>query len=366
MEEIKNALLVSGIYSPDIGGPATYIPKLARVLSQNGWKIRTLSLTDKYGLHRPVEPWNRFFILRGIPLPLRIISTAVFLRLIQKKNTKVFANGLYEEVAIGRMLGGNASVAKVVGDPIWERYRNKNPKVIEIDEFNKLPLGFIYKWQRMLLVWSLNKFDKVTVPSPQLAKLVEAWGVITEVSVISNGIQMTEVTKTQKKYDVVTVSRLVPWKNIDALIEVCKNNGLTLAVVGSGPEETRLKNLANNPKILFFGELPHAQVRKILDQSRVFCLLSSYEGLSHALLEAMGSHIPIVASDIPGNKHVINHLINGLLVDYQNHNEISEAISQLLRNQDLAKKLSDSALADVKSNYSETTQIAKMVTLIEE
>jgi glycosyltransferase involved in cell wall biosynthesis len=124
--------------------------------------------------------------------------------------------------------------------------------------------------------------------------------------------------------------------------------------------------MAKSPKILFLGELPPAEVRKILDQSRVFCLLSSYEGLSHALLEAMSSQIPVVVSDIPGNKHVISHLSNGLLVDYQNQSEIGEAISQLLQNRELAKKLSDRALVDLKSNHSETTQIAKMVTLIEE
>jgi len=41
-----NVLLVSGIYSPDIGGPATYIPKLARALQKQGHNVSIFSLTE--------------------------------------------------------------------------------------------------------------------------------------------------------------------------------------------------------------------------------------------------------------------------------------------------------------------------------
>ena len=119
-----NLVLVSGIYFPDIGGPATYIPRLATQLIQNGHEVCTLSLTDRKREPRPVEIWKRVFIRRNLPKPLRMFLVIRKLVKLSGSSEGMYANGLHEEVGIATLFGSRALVAKIVGDPIWERYRN--------------------------------------------------------------------------------------------------------------------------------------------------------------------------------------------------------------------------------------------------
>jgi hypothetical protein len=64
------------------------------------------------------------------------------------------ANGLHEEAGIATLFGSRALVAKIVGDPIWERYRNSRKTKVTISEFQTTKLPYSLKYQRKLLVWS--------------------------------------------------------------------------------------------------------------------------------------------------------------------------------------------------------------------
>ena len=358
-------LLVSGIYYPDIGGPATFIPKLAQALKQRKFAVRTLSLTDNWNQVRPKEEWKRIFISRKLKMPLRFIVTIASIRFHAGSKSKIFSNGLYEETAIASLFGCHPTVAKIVGDPIWERYRNKVNPDVTLEAFNEnriLPVG--YRFQRTLLVWSLNRFQTITVPSQQLAELVTKWGVRTRVAVIANGIQITNTSHDQKEFDVITVSRLVSWKNIDIVINICKELKLKLAVVGSGPEELKLKEMAKDGHVFFLGDLTHEETMKTLSKSRVFAMLSSYEGLSHSLLEAMNIGIPVIVSDAPGNTSVIHNGENGLVVSLQNEPRTASSFLKLLGDSSYAEKLATKAKQDVMSLYNQDVQLEHFVGLL--
>ena len=149
-------LLVSGIYPPDIGGPATFVPKLRSFLEING--IRTFLIT--LGSATEEGP-SSFRLARGTFFPVRFLRTILKIRSQIDENTYIFANGLHEEVAIALIGKRNRATAKIVGDPVWERQRNKKKTTLEIDEFSKSKLTLITSLQRELLNWSLKKFDAV-------------------------------------------------------------------------------------------------------------------------------------------------------------------------------------------------------------
>ena len=80
MGECVKALLVSGIYPPDIGGPASYVPRLATRLSELGFEVHIISLTD--GPHKLLK--EDFAVVHLIPRNSRKILR--ILRAFYKKH----------------------------------------------------------------------------------------------------------------------------------------------------------------------------------------------------------------------------------------------------------------------------------------
>ena len=106
------SLLISGIYRPEIGGPATYIPKQANQLLDQVGQVEVITLKDAKA-DPVIEPWKVNYISRNQNILSRIIKTS---RLIAKKAKKVdtvFANGLFQETAIGLLFLKKKSVAKI-------------------------------------------------------------------------------------------------------------------------------------------------------------------------------------------------------------------------------------------------------------
>ena len=253
-----------------------------------------------------------------------------------------------------------------MGDPVWERARNKGRTNLNIVDFNNSKLSINQRLQRFFIRWSLNRFSIITCPSLELKSIITNWGVSKPIEFIPNGVVISENENTDKKYDLVSVSRLVNWKNIDKLIRASANTKSRLAIVGSGPEEIVLKKLAKelNAPVEFLGQLDEEDVKKVLARSRIFALLSDYEGLSFALLQAMACGIPSVVSDVKGNSDVIRNEVEGLVVNIDNQVEIENAIEKLLGSTELLAKYGAAAKLKVKNEYEQKNQINKVINLM--
>jgi ribosomal protein L21 len=98
---------------------------------------------------------------------------------------------------------------------------------------------------------------------------------------------------------IVTAGRLVPWKNIDGVIgAVAAHSGASLAVIGDGPLRAELETLAREKldgRFVFTGALSHKDTLAVMQSADVFALNSTYEGLSHLLIEALMLGAPTVA-----------------------------------------------------------------------
>jgi glycosyltransferase involved in cell wall biosynthesis len=355
-------LLASGIFPPDIGGPATYIPKFAKNLSDSGHEVQILTLSDS------LEPVNQSdfkvtYIFRKQHKVLRAIK--IYKAISRIKPDYVFANGLHEEVAIWLRIHKVSSVAKIVGDPVWERYRNSQNTTISIQEFNSAEtLRFVLRLQRKLLAWSLSTYSRITCPSKELCALVQNWNQNLRPVFIPNGTREVPAVETNKVYDLVTISRLVSWKNIDLVVTLANSKNLKLAIAGEGPEETALKVLSNPKLVSFLGQLDEAQVIEVLRQSKVFIQLSEYEGLSFALLQSLAVGTPSICSDIPGNSQIIENKSNGILVNNKNMHEIESAVDVLLNNESLRESVIELGIATIRDGFNENTQMAKMRKLL--
>ena len=96
-------------------------------------------------------------------------------------------------------------------------------------------------------------------------------------------------------------------------------------------------------RIIFAGDTNN--VPEKLASCKIFVLSSDYEGMPNALMEAMASGVPCVSTDCPcgGPKELIINNQDGVLVPINDVDRMSSALSELLRNDRLRKKLGDNA-----------------------
>jgi glycosyltransferase involved in cell wall biosynthesis len=184
-----------------------------------------------------------------------------------------------------------------------------------------------------------------------------------KISVIYNGIDAHVKANAEakhrlrKEWDVSNeeialgvVSRLEPIKGISYIVkafaEVLKHNiAVKLIIVGSGPDQLHLKYIASklgiNRKVVFTGN--RDDIIDCLDAFDIFILPSLRENHSIALLEAMRSKKPIIATNVGGNTESVGHESEALIVKPADTEDLVNAILRLAEEPTSRLKLSDAA-----------------------
>lgn len=137
-----------------------------------------------------------------------------------------------------------------------------------------------------------------------------------------------------KSFMLVSVGELNNNKNHETVIKALaqlKNADLSYVICGKGPLKKKLvhltKELNVEKQVVFLGY--RRDITEIFKASDVFVFPSFREGLSVALMEAMASGLPVVASNIRGNSDLIDDGKGGYLVDPTNAESFSEKINTL-------------------------------------
>ena len=358
-------ILVSGIYPPEIGGPAVFIPDFAKYLLQEGIECEVLTLRDP-NIPMPCSQWKVNSVVRTNYF-MRCVKIIFKLYQSRERDSIFFANGLIEETGIFLYLFKQSGVAKVVGDPVWERARNNAQTFDNINEFNLQVGSICQKFQRKILVFALNQFTLITCPSEELKCIVENWGVSVPIRVIPNGVEISpQILGAVKDIDVITVSRLVNWKNLDFVIQACGVLKANLWVVGNGPQRQYLNNLAESMGVeaTFTGNLIQSEVVEILKRAKVFVLFSDYEGLSFALLEALANGAVPLVSNCVGNTAVINHAENGLVTPLKDLGSLCNSLSRLLNDDTLRQEMEVNGRKTIVSMYNLNDKFNEYLTLM--
>lgn len=169
-----------------------------------------------------------------------------------------------------------------------------------------------------------------------------------------------------KKYDMIYVGLLSPYKRIDLLLEVVHKlvsekhlGNPRLAIVGDGKSRGKLERQCRQLKLSrhvdFLQPGDASYVCDLLNQSRVFVMTSQGEGLPMAMVEAMSCGLPVVVFDDADIGDVVRNGENGFLIRPGDLDGFAEAVSGLLMNPDLYQKLRVGALrikAEYKQSYS--------------
>ena len=156
---------------------------------------------------------------------------------------------------------------------------------------------------------------------------------------------------TKRKNHMVMIEALARLKEYDILYVIC----------GDGPLKAQLRAKAeelgvrDRLKLLGFRK-DIAELHKAAD---IFVFPSLQEGLPVALMEAMASGLPIVASKIRGNEDLISNNQGGYLVSPTDSEQVAKAIEKMIQNPKKRKKMEERNL-EIITKYGQETVLQKM------
>ena len=259
-------LLITGIFPPDIGGPATYVPQLARALAQRGHQITVLTLSDRLDHDDGHYPFAVVRLPRHLHKPLRWLRTIYQIVRLGRQVDVLFANGLVLEAVLANRWLRKPLVQKVVGDLAWENASGRGWVADNFETFQQQRYGLKVEALKRLRSWWTRQCHRLIVPSRYLANAVRQWGIPGDkISVIYNALALPSPSMGKGQGEgesqvptsvlpplstpvkLVTVGRLVSWKRIDQVIDaVARCEGVGLVIVGDGPERGGLEALAQS------------------------------------------------------------------------------------------------------------------------
>lgn len=343
--------LLTGIYPPDIGGPATHAADLAAELRARDHGVVVVSLRES---HSDGDDAEGVFFPREIHWARRTLRIVRWLYRQRRRYDIIYATGLHLEAVIGGALARRPRVVKIVGDPVWERGRRLGLSNQDFRSFQGSSGGPpALRLMRLVRDWSLRHADRVIVPSSYLREVVRNWlpGEDLQIEVIPNGVRVTSALRSKGRtgscLNALCVGRLVPHKNVDVLLKaVSVTDDVTLTVVGTGPDRERLQKraveLRLNERVAFLGSVSHEEVMSLLQNSDLLLSASDYEGLPHVAIESLACGTPVIATGSGGMREVIEEGSNGYVVD-ANASAISEVLRKLAGDRALLDKLSTGA-----------------------
>lgn len=189
------------------------------------------------------------------------------------------------------------------------------------------------------------------------------FGVPEKTRTIYNGVDVTRFrsrrapSKRKKGLNILAVANLIPEKGIDYLIRAfgqMTDNSSRLTVVGDGPQQQALKNLASElnvgSRVLFLGL--RDDVDALLNEADIFVHPATWEeAFGLTIAEAMAAECPVIASSVGGIPELINSGRDGVLVPPRNIPALVKALEELARDPERRQRLGANARARVGQDF---------------
>jgi len=380
-------LIATGIYPPDIGGPATMLEAMANCLQENKLAVKVITYSggkagknDRIMVYRIKRGKLKF--INNLKYFWRLLELASWADLIYVTDT--YSVGYFSYLI--KKYFGRRYIVRFAGDSAWETAVGAgwiNDYLIDFLEkkYNDKIESLKQRREKILI-----NADKVIVVSRFLATVAERIGVKADkLRMIYNAIDFEqpeersdhEVKNWHDEFGsgakiIMTACRLTPWKGVDGIIKILaelneKIGRVFLLVLGDGPELNKLRYLARErqmgDRVIFLGRIDNRRILDYFKTADLFILNSNYEGLSHTLLEAMTAGVPIIASKVGGNPEVICDGREGLLVDYNNEEQLAGAAYKILTDRMLAERLTANAKVKL-SLFNWQNTVAQTITTI--
>ncbi len=303
-------VIATGIYPPEIGGPATHTVLMEQEMPKYGHSVFVV----------PFAPSRKFpKVIRHIHYFFRVCRALVKADIVFAQD--VLSVGL--PTCTAAFLLGKPFVVRVPGDYAWEQSAQRYGVKDSIDEFQTKKYSWQVELLRFLQTLVVKHARHVVTPSDYFNRLVCGWGVKSKnVTTIYNGVMLdTEVEPMSKPHAplAISVGRLVPWKGFKVLIETMRELGdWHLYIIGSGPDRESLQaeidRIGLHERVKLLGNIDRSDVLRWCAAADAFVLNTHFESFSYQIVEAMSVGVPIIATSVGSIPELIEHEQEGVLV----------------------------------------------------
>ncbi len=195
----------------------------------------------------------------------------------------------------------------------------------------------------------------LNVRQKRIADEIKNRAVIIPHGVDSNCESVTPSVKTDSDvFRIVTVGRLLDWKNIDKVLLALREieHDFTYHIYGEGPERERISfliaDLGLEEKVFLHGFKPHEVITEILPEYDLFILLSFPETFGRVYVEALAAGVPLIASKNTGVDGFVADGVEGFLVNHRSNSEIVSALNRIIEDESLRFKMRENAVTTSK------------------
>lgn len=371
---MKNTLIISLEYPPQVGGIATYVHALAQALPAENTIVLAPPMAGS-------EEWDQAQTYRVIRAPFLYALMWPRWWALWAEVKKLVRQEKIERILVHHVLP--------VGYVAQLAARAFKIKFAVFSHGTDITLATSTKWKTKRLRQVLRKADAVVFNSQSLlsralARVPEFQnkaGVIYPCpdTVFYTPPATADLEKIRTKFALegkrvlLTVARLVDGKGFPHLIPILEtvlkdNPNVVWIIIGSGPKTAEVVNLIQKHglqnSVRFVGEVAHADLTVYYHLADIFVLLThpdkgQEEGLGLVFLEAAAAGLPVIAGKSGGVEEGVKHQQTGLIFDVYNQKpEISAAIVQLLNDPSLCAQLGQAGQARMRTEFNWAHQLS--------
>jgi glycosyltransferase involved in cell wall biosynthesis len=351
-------LIVSGIWPPDVGGPASHSPELAEFLRARGHGVEVVTTADA---PPAPEPYLVHFVSRRTPTGLRHLAVAALVARRARAADVVYVTSMFGRAALGAFLARRPLVAKVVADPAYERARHLGLFSGSLAEFQEASGGIRIGVLRRARDLALRRARHAVCPSGYMKELAQGWGLAPDrVTVLPNPapgvppLPSHEELRAGRDLPLLAFAgRINRQKALEVLLAAMSQvEGVELVLAGEGPERERFeqetRRLGLDGRVRFVGALDRVGVLKLFRSADASILSSAWENFPHTVVEALAVGTPVISTAAGGVAEIVKDGENGLLVPVGDADALAAAIRRYLDDGALQARLRANAAASVE------------------
>jgi len=246
----------------------------------------------------------------------------------------------------------------------------------DVPGFRPYDFGMYHKLISPLLRLIWRHASAIVANSNGLRDLAMKFDSRFEIPIIPNGVDL-EVYEPVAYGDtpprLFSVGRIVHQKGLDLAMRALsglQDLGWEWRIAGDGPQLDFLKSLAQKlgiaDRVYFLGWQSREQLIEQYQWSNLFVFPSRHEGMPNAVLEAMASGLPVIASRIAGSEELVVDGETGILFATEDVEALRVALHKLLTDAPLRQKMGKASRRRVEEHYSWESTARQYALLLEQ
>ena len=370
-------LITTDLYKPFVNGVITSIDALVSQLENKGHEIKIITLSNTHHSYTV----DNVTYLGAIDLNIIYPGAKFKLSIISKELRAIYnwkPDIIHSQCEFSTFLVARR-ISKKFNLPIIHTYHT----IYEDYTHYFLPnekFGHIIAAKFSSHV--LNQCDNVIAPTDKVEKLLSSYKIISPISVIPTGIDLSKFTEkkddikiqsikrnlgiSENNFIIGFVGRVAKEKNLDELFDIynkIEKDNITLMIVGDGPykEELIKKSKAIKKQIVFTSMIEPKDIHHYYKCFDIFMSCSSSETQGLTYIEALSSSIPILCKKDPCLEKVVIDSINGW--QFENHEEAITRFNKFYGDINMRKIMSNNAQVLSIINFSSSAFCEKVINL---